>query len=117
MRPEKGGLKMAYYEEDIDQAIGIILETARRERIMEPAFGAGLQNHVFSPNSAHTHRRIENEVKDALRDWEPRITVERVRASAASEEANRLNIEIDYVVRRSNAFYNRVFPFYLSEAG
>lgn len=116
VRPRRGSLHMAYYEEDIDQAIGIIVETARRERVMLPSFGAGLSAHVFSSNSSHTHRRIENEIEGALRDWEPRITVERVRAQAAQSEANRINIEIDYVVRRTNAFYNRVFPFYLNEA-
>ena len=41
---------------------------------------------------------------------------ERVQARAADGEPNLMEIEIDYVVRRSNAFYNRVFPFYLTEA-
>lgn len=108
---------MARYEQDIDQAIGIILETARRERVMVAGFGVGLRNHVFASNSATTRRFVENEVTAALLDWEPRITVESVQARAPEGEPNRLDIEIDYVVRRSNAFYNRVYPFYLNEAG
>ena len=38
-------------------------------------------------------------------------------ARAADGEPNLMEIEIDYVVLRSNAFYNRVFPFYLNEMG
>ncbi len=116
VRPGKGGLHYARYEEDIEQAIGIILETAKNERLMNPYFGAGMQNFLFDGNSAVTHRAVEEEVKRALLDWEPRIEVERVRASAADGELNMMLIEIDYVVRRSNTFYNRVYPFYLTEA-
>jgi uncharacterized protein len=107
---------MARYEQDIDEAITIILETARRERVLLPGFGAGLRDHVFGANSPTTHRLVEGEVRAALRDWEPRITVEGVRAHAVDGAPSRLNIEIDYVIRRSNAFYNRVYPFYLDEA-
>ena len=71
----------------------------------------------FAGNSAVTHRRVERAVTRALIDQEPRITVERVAARAADGEPNLMEIEIDYVVRRSNAFYNRVFPFYLNEMG
>lgn len=117
VRPVNGRLTYAEYEEDIDQAIGIILETARRERVMRPSFGAGLRTFVFEPSSPATHRRVEEEVQRALLDWEPRITVERVRAAAAADDPNLILIDIDYVVRRTNAFYNRVYPFYLREAG
>lgn len=116
VRPEEGRLGLAAYEEDVEQAIGIILETARNERVMRPHFGAGLQTFVFANNSSIFHRAVEEEVKRALIDWEPRITVERVLARAAGDEPSLMLIEIDYVVRRSNSFYNRVYPFYLTEA-
>jgi uncharacterized protein len=116
VRPSKGRLAYAAYEEDVEQAIGIILETARNERVMRPHFGAGLPSFVFANNSSISHRAVEEEVKRALIDSEPRITVERVSALAAEDEPNLMLIEIDYVVRRSNSFYNRVFPFYLTEA-
>jgi hypothetical protein len=38
-----------------------------------------------------------------------------VAARADEAEPTLMEIDIDYVVRRSNAFYNRVFPFYLNE--
>jgi phage baseplate assembly protein W len=114
VRPEHGRLPWASAEDDIDQAIGIILETARGERIMLPGFGAGLDQHVFAPNSPATHRMVENLVRRALIDWEPRITVENVTAAQSTDDPAVLLIEIDYRVRRSNAFYNRVYPFYLN---
>ncbi len=117
VRPSSGALSPSRYEQSIEEAITVILQTTPGERVMEPGFGVGLRSFVFASNSATNHRLIENEVVAALRDFEPRIKVESVRASQSPEGPNRLNIEIDYVVRRSNAFYNRVFPFYLREAG
>lgn len=117
VKPIGGRLRFARYEEDIEQAIQIILLTARQERPMLPEFGAGMRNFVFEPNSARTHRAIEEAVRKSLIDWEPRINLERVEVRADTEEPNRLLIHVDYVVRATNTFYNRVFPFYLLEGG
>ena len=116
VRPDAKG-KLAYVQEeaDIEQAIGLILETTRRERVMLPAFGSTLRDRVFDSNSAALAQRVEHDVTAALRDWEPRIQLERVTAHAATMQPHVLLIEIDYVVRRTNVAHNLVYPFYLSE--
>jgi phage baseplate assembly protein W len=116
VRPVGGKLTFARYEDDVEQAIGIILETTRRERIMRPGFGANLRGFVFDPNSPATHRAVESEVQRALVAWEPRITVQSVHAYPEATRSNILMIEIDYVIRRNNATFNLVYPFYLTEA-
>jgi phage baseplate assembly protein W len=116
VKPVGGKLAWLGYELLVEQAIEIILRTSPGERVMEPAFGAGLRDFLFAGNSPVTHRRVEDAVRRALVDFEPRITVEQVQARAADDEPNLMEVEIDYVVRRTNAAFNRVFPFYLSEA-
>jgi phage baseplate assembly protein W len=54
-------------------------------------------------------------VRDALTDWEPRIDVGNVTVTPDANEPNLLLIAVDYVVRATNSFYNRVYPFYLLE--
>jgi len=115
VRPVGGRLTYARHEDDVEQAIGIILETTRRERVMRPSFGTNLRGFVFDCNSPATHRAIEDEVKGALSQWEPRIDVQAVRAYAEAGRSNVVMIEIDYVVRRTNASVNLVYPFYLRE--
>jgi hypothetical protein len=117
VRPVDGRLRYVSYEEDIDQAIEIILLTVQNERPMVPAFGGGMRRQVFEPNSPPTHRTLERTVRQALLDWEPRIRVEDVRVVPDPEQENLVVVHIDYVVRATNSFYNRVFPFYLAEAG
>jgi phage baseplate assembly protein W len=116
VKPVGGRLQYASYEEDVEQAIQIILLTQRGERPMLPQFGGGLRDFVFEPNSSVTHRAIEHIVRAALRDWEPRITVDRVEVSPDLDQPNLLLIQVDYVVRATNSFYNRVYPFYLLES-
>lgn len=115
--PGGGRLQYAAYEEDIDQAIESILRCAQGERTMLPAFGAGVRRQVFEPNSGPTHRALERNVRKALLDWEPRIDVLDVQAASDEDEENLVLVNVDYTVRATNSFYNRVFPFYLVEAG
>jgi uncharacterized protein len=115
VRPSGGRLTFARYEDDVEQAIGIILETTRRERLMRPDFGSDLRGFVFDSNSPVTHRALENEVQRALLRWEPRITVQAVQAYPDAARSNVVMVEVDYVVRRSNASFNLVYPFYLTE--
>jgi len=111
----RGGLSFVSAEQDIEQAIWIVLSTAPGERQMLPRFGCGIHDFVFAPNSAATRGTIANAVRQALTTWEPRIDVADVRVDATAEEPNKLLIRIDYRVRKSNAFQNLVYPFYLKE--
>jgi phage baseplate assembly protein W len=115
VKPVNGRLRFARYEEDIEQAIQIILLTSRGERVMLPEFGAGLRDFVFEPNSSPTRARMAEAIRKALVDWEPRINLERVEVTAGNDDDNVVLVHIDYVVRATNQFYNRVFPFYLLE--
>ena len=115
VKPVNGRLGYVAYEEDVEQAIQIILLSERGQRPMLPEFGGGLRRYVFEPNSPATHRAIERTVRAALLDWEPRIDIDRILVTPDDQEPNLLFVHVDYVVRATNSFYNRVYPFYLLE--
>ena len=111
-----GGISLeTQHEEKIRQAIWIILATARGERVMRPDFGCGIHDLVFAVNSPGTAGRVAGEVRQALVQWEPRIDVIDVRAETPPEARNYLLLRIDYRIRTNNAFYNLVYPFFLTE--
>jgi uncharacterized protein len=105
----------AEYEEDIRQAIRIILETTPGERVMRPDFGSGLLAMVFEPVNYTTLALVKQRVEQALVEWEPRIDVREVTVTVNGAARNRLDIDIGYEVRATNTFYNLVYPFYLQE--
>lgn len=74
---DAGRTAVAAYEEDVKQAIRIILGTDPGERVMRPDFGAGLSAFVFEPMTPATLEALRQRVEEALVDWEPRIDVDR----------------------------------------
>jgi phage baseplate assembly protein W len=115
LRFEGGKIAVAAHEEDVRQAILIILGTSPGERVMRPDFGAGLDRFVFEPISPTTLTRVEASVRDALIVWEPRIDVEDVRVTPQGQPTSILSIELSYLVRATNTRQNLVYPFYLQE--
>ncbi len=104
----------AAYEDDIEQAVRIILGTEPGERVMRPDFGAGLRGLTFEPINTTTMALAQYRVQHALTLWEPRI--DRLTVKVDADPPNgRLNIAVSYRVRTTNTFYNLVYPFYLQE--
>jgi hypothetical protein len=100
-------------EENIQQAIWIILATAPGERLMRPDFGCGIHKYVFALNDDSTMGGVVREVREALILWEPRIDVLDVDAHPR-EYGELLLVNIHYRVRSTNNFFNLVYPFYLA---
>ena len=110
-----GELELAVAEEDIRQALQVILETEHGERVMRPTFGAGLRTFMFEPLSAGTMTLVRQRVEEGLIAWEPRIDVNEVTVTVGDQAAGRLDVNVAYTVRATNTFYNLVYPFYLQE--
>lgn len=115
--PATGQVATAAYEEDIRQAIRIIVETAAGERVMRPDFGCGIHELVFETLDSATLQRVRSVVQAALVRFEPRLEVLGVNVDPAEAVEGRLLIELEYRVRRTNQVGNLVFPFYFREGG
>lgn len=112
----KGDVRMSEYEEDIREAILIILSTAKGERVMRPEFGCGIHEYVFEAISNTTLGLIESSVREALVRWEPRAEAISVETSTEKIDEGMLLISIDYRVIATNNRFNLVYPFYLTES-
>ncbi|MFD2416388.1 GPW/gp25 family protein [Amycolatopsis pigmentata] len=107
-----GGIAMVERDQEIAEAIRLVLGTAPGERPMRPEFGCGIHDYVFAPADGATAGRIAYEVRAALERWEPRIEVADVVIAFDAAEEGVLYIDIRYVVRSTNDARNLVFPFY-----
>ena len=107
-------IAVAAYEDDVQQAIRIILGTEPGERVMRPTFGTGLRGLMFEPINTTTMALAQYRVQQALTLWEPRIDSVNV-VVTADPPNGLLNIAVSYRVRTTNTFYNLVYPFYLQE--
>jgi phage baseplate assembly protein W len=112
----RGALALARDDEDVRQAISIVLSTAPGERPMRPEFGCGVHDYVFDVLDAATLGRMETEVRRALERWEPRIDVIDVDFELDGSSDGPLAITIEYRLRATNDVRNLVYPFYVVPA-
>ena len=113
--PRTGKLSMVSHEEDIREAIEIILRTMQGERVMRPEFGTNVMEYVFSASSSSLRQSLANEVKTQLLYQEPRITDVEAECREFNEQTGALVVEVRYTVRSTNNRYNHVYPFYITE--
>ena len=113
--PKTGKFAMVSEEEDIAEAIGIILNTAQGERIMRPDFGSNVLDYIFSTDSDSTKQSLAFELRELLSYQEPRIDDIEVTCRNANKLDGAINVEVAYRVRSTNNRYTRVYPFYRTE--
>lgn len=113
--PRTGKFAMVSQEEDIREAIGIILNTVRGERVMRPGFGSNVIEYTFAPASSSMLQSIAYEVREQLLLQEPRIVDVEVACTEMDRMSGAIVIEVSYTVRSTNNRYNQVYPFYMTE--
>jgi phage baseplate assembly protein W len=107
-----GGVALVSDEREIAEAIRLILGTAVGERPMRPEFGSRIHEFVFAEADSGTAIRLAQEVRAALRRWEPRIELRSVDVTVDEVNRNLLYIDIGYLIKDENDERNLVFPFY-----
>ena len=113
--PRTGKLAMVSHEEDIREAIEIILRTMQGERVMRPEFGSNIMEYVFSVSSSTERESLAHEVREQLLYQEPRITEVEAVCREVNGQTGQLVVEVRYTVRSTNNRYNHVYPFYITE--
>jgi hypothetical protein len=107
-----GSFALSGGEQELDEAIRLILGTAYGERPMRPEYGCGIHDLVFDTVDAGLAGRVAAEVRASLTRWEPRVDVAEVEAAPDPDQPHVLRIAVTYRVKATNDRRNLVFPFY-----
>ncbi len=107
-------VEMVSDDEDIRQSLFILLSTKPGERVMLPTFGCNLQAMVFDTINPATISYLQSVIEEAILAFEPRITLESLDLEPEEEEGI-ININIEYLIRKTNTRSNMVYPYYLTE--
>lgn len=108
-----GSLGYVSGDANVEQSLHILLLTQLGERVMRSDFGTHAPKLVFAPGSVQYLRLLENTIKEAVRDWEPRVDLDNVLAEADPVNQFKITVSIRYTVRQTNNSFNLVFPYYL----
>ncbi|MDG5814096.1 GPW/gp25 family protein [Chitinispirillales bacterium ANBcel5] len=98
----KGGIGMISANASIRQSLLMLLSIAPGERVMYPEYGCSLHKLAFSVNDDTTAGLAIHYIREAIRRWEPRITILRLDAKANPQHQELLEITIEYKTNVSN---------------
>ncbi|MEL7003812.1 MAG: GPW/gp25 family protein [Bacteroidota bacterium] len=108
---EKGSTKMVGSVEDIEQSLRIILETLPGERVTNLKFGCRAKERLFDPIDSKFPFLTREAIQFSVDSYEPRILLEDVRVNRDREKEGIVQLEIQYVVKMTNARHNMVYPY------
>ena len=114
--PKTGKIAMVHHEDDIVEAIRIIIGTYRGERVMRPEFGSTASDYAFAPTGFSIKDSISHDIREQLILQEPRIVDVQVKCDSHDGTTGVLAVNVAYTVRSTNNRYNRVYPFYIDES-
>ena len=77
-----------------------LLLTKKGERIMQPNFGCGIHEYVFSPITQDIDANIKGTIQEAVQIWLPYIKIEDVKVTR-NEDYNKIFISIVFSVRNN----------------
>ncbi len=97
----QGRLRYADDDQSVREVIRNILLTGPGERLMRPAFGAGLLDFIHRPNNETTRTLLANLVRKAIEQWETRVKVDEVKVLADPQSLTQVQIVIRYQMRHS----------------
>ena len=88
--PATGGVAIASGSDKIRQNVRLILSTNQGERPMQRDFGTRIPSLVHEPNDAVLAELLQNQVRQALLQWEPRILVDKMQVEQDDGEIRML---------------------------
>jgi phage baseplate assembly protein W len=94
-----GHLDYATDAQSLREALWNVLMTTPGERLMRPAFGAGLNQWVGQPNTETTRQLIASSITAAIAKWEQRVTVGGVAVTTDANNAARVTVVVSYTAR------------------
>lgn len=77
-RPVVGDVALSYDTQAVIRSIRNILLTKKYEKLFNPSFGTNLDAVLFEPISVITTNTLQQEIINAIRNYEPRVSLQSV---------------------------------------
>ena len=99
--PVTNALALKKDEEAVKQSVVNILSTDRGERPFLPFFGANIRSYLFENFDNVTASLVEEQIRTALQNFEPRVRVTNVLVNARPDNNSlRITLEFDIISPR-----------------
>lgn len=93
-----GRLAVSAGELNVRESLCTLLRTAPFERVERPGYGAGVGLHLYGTNDLATLRLIQEQVREAIASWEPRVSLDDVRVAVNPTDPRAVDITVAYTL-------------------
>jgi uncharacterized protein len=99
-RPVVGDVALSYDSQAVIRSIRNILSTKKYEKLFNPSFGTNIDSVLFEPISAITSSALEQEISNAIRNYEPRVILKTVVVSP-KEDKNLYEVSLTFYLENA----------------
>lgn len=104
-----GKIRLAEGINAVQQSIISILNTPIGSRFMLPEYGSRLHELMFEPNDEVLISMMRLFIRDAISEWEKRVTFDDAQFTISVES---VEVLLSYKVLNSNEIESFIYPFY-----
>lgn len=101
----------------VSQGVKQSILTAFEERVMVRRFGSRIRRFLFHQDFQLLQQEIRADIQRILSRWEKRVRLVSVRVEQEPEKPEQINVEVSYLIIRTNELGTEIFPFYVRNAG
>lgn len=99
-KPVTGDVALSYDSQAVIRSVRNLASTNFGERLFNPSLGSNMQTLLFEPISPTTQFAIEKEIENVIRNYEPRVILKSVVATA-DEERNAYNLTVTFYLENA----------------
>jgi len=92
-----------------------LLLTNKGERVGHPTFGAGLLLVLFEPMSENLLDRVKESINEAITEWLPYISINKLEIEPDESEIHQLNIEIEFYLTMNPDMFETITLSFATE--
>lgn len=100
---------VGYNLDVLKSSVKMLLITTKGERVMNPTYGTNLRRCVFEPNDGNVTSTIQQEIDEAINQFEPRVSLEGFEISRPGPREVLLNAI--FLSKMNQQTFNLVLPF------
>jgi phage baseplate assembly protein W len=112
--PATGGVQSLSDDDKLRANIAHIILTNVGERMMRRDYGGGLRAIVQDPNDSAMWAVVQHQIGKSVGLLEPRVLLQTLTLSAPSGDDATVNVDVRYVVRRTQAVQSLSVPIAFS---
>lgn len=106
------GIIMHSGVQEIEDSLSVLFSTQLGDRLFRPDFGCSLTEFQFKMIDNAAENRMKRMIENAVREYEPRILVQKLEIDLSDIEDGKVRIDLQYSIKATYVKDNIIYPYH-----